>query len=144
MAMRVITFATILFVFVIAVAANTHDHNGEVASGKEVWESSTVSSVADGDEIVSDKALFKNTPDNDAEDPDSRLSEAQLLQSTEKRRRRRRRPASRHPAQRRNTLGDLGTTAMLSVPVQADVRRTLRRQSVLSEPSSKAALRERL
>merc|ERR1719224_58233 len=48
--MRVITFATILFVCVIAVAADTHAHSSEVA------------------EIGSDKELSMNTADSDSGD----------------------------------------------------------------------------
>merc|ERR1711918_65836 len=80
MAMRIITFATILFVCAMAVASNTHDHNGEVDSGKEVWESSSITGVADGDE--NDKVVFVNTPDSDEES-----LESQLLESSRRRRR---------------------------------------------------------
>merc|ERR1711998_226755 len=91
----------------IRIKNNGIGHDGDVASGKEVWESSTITGVADADQISSDKGLFMNTPDNRAEDSDSRLSEAQLLQGTEKtqhsqkvevsgRRRRRRRRQQSH------------------------------------------------
>merc|ERR1719231_1385145 len=78
--MRIITFATILFVCAMAVASNTHDHNGEVDSGKEVWESSSITGVADGGE--NDKVVFVNTPDSDEES-----LESQLLESSRRRRR---------------------------------------------------------